>query len=51
MLDSDGHIKLIDFGLAKIDHRSNKTYSFCGSYAYMAPEILKKHGHDQSIDW
>ena len=41
LLDTDGHIKLADFGLSKdnvLD--SDKTKSFCGSPAYLAPEML-----------
>ena len=25
--------------------------SFCGSYAYLAPEMLKKTGHGKAVDW
>ena len=25
--------------------------SFCGSVAYLAPEMLTKQGHGKSIDW
>lgn len=25
--------------------------SFCGSYAYLAPEMLKKAGHGKAVDW
>lgn len=25
--------------------------SFCGSYAYLAPEMLKKVGHGKAVDW
>ncbi|CAI5489245.1 unnamed protein product [Closterium sp. Naga37s-1] len=52
LLDSDGHIKLTDFGLAKevteSDARSN---SLCGTMEYMAPEIIQAHGHGFPADW
>ena len=52
VLDEDGHAMLTDFGLSKegvIDnHTSN---SFCGSVAYLAPEMLKRTGHGKSVDW
>lgn len=42
IIDSDGHLKLTDFGLSKenveAEYISN---SFVGSYAYAAPEIIK----------
>lgn len=25
--------------------------SFCGSYAYLAPEMLEKSGHGYPLDW
>jgi serine/threonine protein kinase len=25
--------------------------SFCGSYAYLAPEMLRKMGHGKAVDW
>ena len=52
LLDSDGHIRIIDFGLAKINMKPNqKTYSFCGTPEYMAPEIASSRGHSFSSDW
>jgi serine/threonine protein kinase len=27
------------------------TKSFCGSYAYLAPEMVKKAGHGKAVDW
>jgi len=37
-LDSNGHIAVTDFGLAKV---SLSTSTFCGTAEYLAPEILK----------
>jgi serine/threonine protein kinase len=43
---------LTDFGLSKegVDH-NNQAKSFCGSPAYLAPEMLKRAGHGKSVDW
>jgi serine/threonine protein kinase len=52
VLDEEGHCKLTDFGLSKegvSDFQSAK--SFCGSIAYLAPEMIKKQGHGKSVDW
>jgi len=41
----DGHIKLADFGLAKEGVDDGQTASsFCGSPAYLAPEVIKHKG-------
>ena len=38
---SDGHIKLTDFGLSKENMKTGMTsQSFCGSPAYLSPELL-----------
>eukprot|EP01022_Parablepharisma_sp_SALTPOND_P025582 TRINITY_DN59_c0_g7_i1.p1 TRINITY_DN59_c0_g7~~TRINITY_DN59_c0_g7_i1.p1 ORF type:complete len:795 (+),score=65.68 TRINITY_DN59_c0_g7_i1:112-2496(+) len=52
VLDEDGHALLTDFGLSKegvMDNISAK--SFCGSVAYLAPEMLRRTGHGKSVDW
>lgn len=49
LIADDGHIKLVDFGLAK--HIRGKTFSFCGSLDYMAPEILEDKGHSYEVDY
>jgi len=52
VFDSEGHCKLTDFGLSKEGIDSNHcTKSFCGSIAYLAPEVLKKQGHGKAVDW
>ncbi|MCI4395751.1 hypothetical protein PGIGA_G00195560 [Pangasianodon gigas] len=51
MLDSRGYIKLVDFGFAKKLQRGQKTYSFCGTPEYMAPEIIQNQGHDFAADF
>lgn len=52
VIDINGHALLTDFGLSKegvLDNISAK--SFCGSVAYLAPEMLKRSGHGKSVDW
>ena len=51
VLDYDGHCRLTDFGLSKEGIYNNTTGSFCGSVAYLAPEILTKQGHSRTVDW
>jgi len=51
VLDDQGHALLTDFGLSKEGVEGFKgTRSFCGSVAYLAPEILKKEGHGPPVD-
>lgn len=52
LLDSDRHIKLIDFGLAKVLEESEEiTYSVCGTPEYLAPEVLSHSGYNRCCDW
>jgi hypothetical protein len=52
VLDDKGHCKLTDFGLSKEGIFEGKySQSFCGSIAYLAPEMLKKQGHGKAVDW
>ena len=51
LLDRAGHILMADFGLAKENVNSmNPAMSFCGSPAYLAPELLNKQGSEKSAD-
>ena len=52
VLDSRGHALLTDFGLSKEGVYDNLVAkSFCGSIAYLAPEMLKQTGHGKAVDW
>lgn len=48
LLDAHGYIKLIDFGVAKkLQGPHDRSYSACGSYNFMAPEVANA---DPSLD-
>lgn len=48
IIDCDGHACLTDFGLSK---EAALAHSFCGSTAYLAPEMLWRRGHTKVLDW
>uniref|UniRef100_A0A5K3ETW2 non-specific serine/threonine protein kinase n=2 Tax=Mesocestoides corti TaxID=53468 RepID=A0A5K3ETW2_MESCO len=51
LLDTEGHVKLTDFGLSKERVDRDLTHTFCGTIEYMAPEILLRQGHGKAVDW
>jgi len=53
LLDKDGHVKLTDLGLSKegVAAVNAKTYTFCGTPEYLAPEIITGLGHNKAVDW
>uniref|UniRef100_A0A3B3WBW1 cGMP-dependent protein kinase n=1 Tax=Poecilia mexicana TaxID=48701 RepID=A0A3B3WBW1_9TELE len=51
ILDSRGYAKLVDFGFAKKIGFCKKTWTFCGTPEYVAPEIILNKGHDVSADY
>lgn len=45
-------MKLTDFGLSKESiFEEKKTFSFCGTVEYMAPEVVNRKGHGTAADW
>ena len=54
LLDSNGHIRLTDFGLSKtgiFKTEEDMTYTICGTPEYLAPEIVRGEGHGKAVDW
>jgi len=49
LIQSDGYLKLTDFGFAK--YVEGRTYTLCGTPEYLAPEILLNKGHGKPVDW
>mmetsp|Transcript_16982 Transcript_16982/g.36723 ORF Transcript_16982/g.36723 Transcript_16982/m.36723 type:complete len:708 (-) Transcript_16982:974-3097(-) len=50
-IDQQGFTKLGDFGFAKVLEGGNRTYTFCGTPGYVAPENVLAHGYNYSVDW
>ena len=52
LLDSNGHVKLIDFGLSKVSADEIKKHgTLCGTAEYMAPEVITSGKQSKAVDW
>lgn len=49
LLTAKGHVKVTDFGFAKVVE--DRTYTLCGTPEYLAPEIIQSKGHNKGVDW
>jgi len=52
VLDGDGHVRLADFGLAKVLSwpENHCTQTICGTTAYAAPEMLQSKPYSVTLD-
>jgi len=51
LLDANGYLKVIDYGFAKfLDKSPYKTFTFCGTPEYFAPEMMAGQGYACSVD-
>ncbi|KXS19955.1 kinase-like protein [Gonapodya prolifera JEL478] len=51
LLDAGGHAHLTDFNIAVKIRPERPLTAVAGSMAYMAPEIFKRAGYNESVDW
>lgn len=49
LIDSQGYLKVTDFGFAK--RIKGRTYTLCGTPEYLAPEIILSKGYGKAVDW
>lgn len=50
LIDSTGHLRLADFGLTRFLAQGSKSSSFCGSPAYLSPEMVARLDTDYGVD-
>lgn len=51
IVDFMGYLKLVDFGFSIRMDQKKRTFSFCGTPDYLAPEMITGSGYGKTIDW
>ncbi|XP_012946173.1 serine/threonine-protein kinase N2 [Aplysia californica] len=52
LLDSEGYLKMADFGLCKEGMGyQDRTSTFCGTPEFLAPEVLTETSYSRAVDW
>jgi len=50
LFNKEGHVQLADFGWSNVMTDAGLRSTFCGTPDYLAPEMIRGDGHDQSLD-
>jgi CRP-like cAMP-binding protein len=57
LIDSEGYLKMVDFGFAKKipfvkkGVRQERSFTVCGTPEYLSPEIVTAQGHTKAVDY
>ena len=51
LVDENGYLIVIDFGISKKIEPDNESATVCGTANNMAPEIFGNKGYNKSVDW
>lgn len=51
IIDTEGHIKLTDFGLSKANFEEDQKHTICGTIKYIAPETISGQNYNHTVDW
>mmetsp|Transcript_95676 Transcript_95676/g.270729 ORF Transcript_95676/g.270729 Transcript_95676/m.270729 type:complete len:365 (-) Transcript_95676:226-1320(-) len=49
LIDTEGHLRITDFGFAKVVE--TRLWTLCGTPEYLAPEVIQTKGHGCGVDW